>query len=170
MPLSRRPTPLVPMPFPRLDGSSWPDRGASGRPSFAVSALHAMAQEEAFSAAAHDVTDLVVEHVLPRIRTGAAAEDDAHMRRVCCVAAQLGAGTGIVERRSVHTGPGTARDVAGVLWLAAAGLPPMPPHQRAVARYVLQCGYYLARTGPDGLPELLAVLAREDHSAVRRTS
>jgi hypothetical protein len=128
-----------------------------------------MAQQEAFTAAAHGVTDLVVLELLPRLWTGAEVEDEAYMQRVCIAATQLGAGIGIVERRSVHTGPGTTRDVAGVLWLAAAGLPQMPPHQQAVARYLLQCGYHLARTGPDGLPELVAALSREDHAAVRRT-
>jgi hypothetical protein len=170
MPLFRRAPHVLPMPFPRLDGSSWPDGGASGRASFAVAALYEMAQEEAFTAAAHGVTDLVVLELLPRLWTGAAVEDEAYMQRVCVAAAQLGAGIGILEHRSVHSGAGTAREVAGVLWLAAAGLPSMPPHQRAVARYLLQCGYHLARTGPDGLPELVAALVQEDHPAVRRTS
>ena len=168
MPLFRRTLHLLPTPFPRLDGSTWPDGSASGRTSFAVVALYEMAREEAFTEAAHGVTDLVVRELLPRLWTGAAPEDEALTERVCIEAAQLGAGIGITERRSVHGGAGTAQQVAGVLRLAAAGLPPMPPHQTAVARYLLQCGYHLARTGLDGLQELLAALSREDHPAVRR--
>ena len=168
MPLFDRTPQALPAPFPRLDGSTWPDRRTVGRPTFAVAALQEMAREEAFSESAHVVTDLVVLEVLARLSTGAAAEDEGHMHRVCVAATQLGAGIGIVERRSVHGGAGTTREVAGVLWLAAEGLPPMPAHQTAVARYLLQCGYHLARTGPDGLPELVRVLSQEDHPAVRR--
>ena len=168
MPSPKRTSQPLPAPFPRLDGSSWPDRRASGRASFAVAALYEMAQQEAFTEAAHSVTDLVVLELLPRLRTGAAAADEAHMHRVCVTAAQLGAGIGVLERRSVHDGAGTAREVAGVLWVAADGLPSMPPQQEAVARYLLQCGYHLARTGPDGLPGLVAALSQEDHPAVRR--
>ena len=167
MPLFRRTSHLLATPFPRLDGSSWSELGASRRASFAVAALYEMAQEEAHTEAAHGVTDLVVLELLPRLWTGAAAEDEAHMQRVCVASAQLGAGIGFTERRSVHDGAGTAREIAGVLWLAVADLPRMPPHQTAVARYLLQCGYHLARTGPDGLPDLVAALSREDHPGAR---
>lgn len=163
---SRRPR-LLPLPFPRLDGSTWPDRREIGRSSFAASTLYEMAQQEAHTAPAHDVTDLVVDAVLPKLWTGAAIEDERHMQQVCSMAAQLGAGIGIVEVRSVHPAAGTDRDVAGALWLAADGLPAMPPHQQDVARYVLQCGYYLARSGPEGLAGLVTALSREEHPAFR---
>jgi hypothetical protein len=166
MPLFSRRSRELPLIFPRLDGSTWPDRRALGRTSFAVSTLYEVAQQEAHTPAAHDVTDLVDEQVLTMLWTGAAIEDERHMLRVCSAAAQVGAGTGLVER-SVHTGAGTAAEVAAVLWLAADDLPRMPPHQQAVARYVLQCGYFLARTGARGLPELLAALAGEQHPARR---
>ena len=165
-PFRRRPRAL-PMPFPRLDRSTWPDRRDVGRPSFAVSTLYALAQQEAFTPGAHDVTDLVLQAVLPMLWTGAAPEDEGHMRRVCAVAAQLGAGVGIVEQRSVYAGEGMDPEAAAVLRLAAGSLPTMPPHQQDVALYLLQCGYYLARTGPEHVPELVAALFLEEHPAVR---
>ena len=170
MPLFRRMPHLLPIPGPRLDGSSWPDRRQVGRGSFAASTMYAMAQQEAFTPAAHGVTDLLLEQILPMVDTGAAPEDEAHMRTVCISAAQLGAGTGLVEQRVVQPQVGTDRDIGGVLWLAAESLPPMPRHQQDVARYFLQCGYYLARMGPNALPTLVAELMAESHPAVRRRS
>jgi hypothetical protein len=158
---------VLPLPVPRLDGSTWPDRDAVGRSSFAAATYYEMALQEAHTAPAHDVTDLVVEAVLPMLWTGAAIEDESHMQQVCSMAAQLGAGIGLVEARSVHGGEGTHSDVAGALWMAADGLPAMAEHQQDVARYVLQCGYHLTRTGPEGLAAVLGALAEENHPAYR---
>jgi hypothetical protein len=167
MPLFRRTPEAVPLPFPRLDGSTWPEHRRSGA-SFAASTLYALAREEAFAPAAHDVVDVVLDQVLPLLDTRAAPPDVAHMRQVCSAAAQLGAGIGLVELRSQNPDESsTHRDVAAVLWLAAADLPHLPPHQRDVARYLLQCGYYLARTDRARVVELTGALRQEQHPAVR---
>jgi hypothetical protein len=161
----------LPAPFPRLDGSSWPDRRAARPRGFAAGTYYEMARQEAFDPAVHDVTDLVVDHLLPRLDTGAAPEDEAHMRQLCTAAAQLGVGVARVERRAVATdGAGDIDpDIAGALWLAAEDLPTTVPRQREVARYLLLCGYHLGRWGRERLPELVAALDAEDHPAVRRS-
>jgi hypothetical protein len=165
--LFRRPREAVPLPVPRLDGSTWPARGRSGA-SFAASTLYELARDEAFAPATHDVVDVVIDEVLPLLDTGAAPQDEAHMRQVCSAAAQLGAGIGSVETRSLRPEPATTHpDIAAVLWLAADDLPEMPPHQRDVARYLLQCGYYLARTEQSRVAELTGGLWQEEHPAVR---
>jgi hypothetical protein len=167
MPLFRRSPRVVPLPFPRLDGTTWPDRRTAGA-SFAASTLYSLAGAEAFTAEAHDVADVVLDEVLPLLDTGAAPEDAAHMRQVCSAAAQVGAGIGLVEARSQDPGPDrTDREVAAVLWLAADDLPPMPPQQRDVARYLLQCGYYLARTDRSRVFDVTGALWEEEHPAVR---
>ena len=169
MPLFRRASRELPAPFPSLDGSGWPDRRAAGRDPFAAATYLEMARQEAFDPSVHDVTDLVLDTLLPRLDTGAAPEDEEHMVRVCTAAAQMGAGIARVERRTAPPdAAGTDRDIAGVLWLAADELPRMTAHQQAVARYLLLCGYHLGRWGRDRLPELVAALEAEDHPAVRR--
>jgi hypothetical protein len=59
------------------------------------------------------------------------------------------------------------RELAAVLWLAADDLPPMPAHQGDVARYLLQAGYYLVRTGREQVWDLVAALQDEEHPAAR---
>ncbi|HET6562153.1 MAG TPA: hypothetical protein VFG72_09780 [Marmoricola sp.] len=168
MPLFRRAPRELPTPFPRLDGSGWPDRRASRGDTFAAATYYEMARQEAFDPSVHDVTDLVVDHLLPRLDPGAAPEDEEHMQRVCTTAAQIGVGVARVERRVVPAdSAGTDRDIAAVLWLAAEDLPTMAPRQQQVARYLLLCGYHLGRWGRARLPELLAALEAEDHPAVR---
>lgn len=164
MPLIRRRPCLLPLQLPRLDGTAWPDRRAVGRPSFAASTLYQMGFREAFAPESHDITDLLLAEVLPMLRTDAAVEDEPYVRRIFSSAAQIGAGIGIVERRVVaHEALGTDREIAGALWVAAGDLPSMPAHQRGVALYLLQCGYYLARTELSQVPLLVAELGREDH-------
>ena len=166
MPLFRRASREVPAPFPRLDGSGWPDRKRGD--AFAAATYYEMARQEAFDPAVHDVTDLVVDRLLPRLDAGAAPEDEEHMQRICVTAAQIGVGVARVERRVVPAdATDTDRDIAAVLWLAADDLPTMPPRGQEVARYLLLCGYHLGRWGRDRLPELLNALDDEDHPAVR---
>lgn len=169
MPLFRRASRELPAPFPRLDGSTWPDRRAARGDAFAAATYYEMARQEAFDPSVHDVTDLVVDHLLPRLDTGAAPEDREHMQRICVTAAQIGVGVARVEQRMVPADTaGTDRDIAAVLWLAADDLPTMAPTQRAVARYLLLCGYHLGRWGRERLAELLDDLEAEVHPAVRR--
>ena len=164
----RRTPRTLPLPFPRLDGSTWPDRRLAGAGSFGASTIYEMAQREAFTPPAHDLTDLLADELLPMLDLRADPEDEPHLRRVCTVAVQVGAGLGIVEQRSAEPGSATTdRDVAGALWMAADALPAMPAHQKDVARYLLQCGYYLARTGRANVLDLAAALRQEDHPAAR---
>ena len=168
MPLFRRAPRELPAPFPRLDGSAWPDRRAARGDAFAAATYYEIARQEAFDPSVHDVTDLVIERLLPRLDPGAAPEDEEHMQRVCMAAAQIGVGIARVERRMVAAGStGILRDIAAVLWLAADDLPTMGQRQGEVARYLLLCGYHLGRWGGDRLPELVAALEEENHPAVR---
>jgi hypothetical protein len=167
----RRSPRTVALPFPRLDGSTWPERHGA---SFAAATLHSLAQQAAFSAEAHDVADVVLEELVPMLDDGASPADEAYMAQVCSSAAQLGAGVGIVEVQTAGDARATAsaervtgRDAAAALWLAAEELPPMQPRQKEVARYLLQCGYYLARCGPDRVLDLTGALWEEGHPAVR---
>ena len=160
--IRRRPR-LLPLQLPRLDGTSWPDRRMVGWDSFAASTLYQMGYREAFSPQAHDITDLILDQVLPALRIDAAPEDGPYLRRVLSSAAQIGAGIGMVERRVVpHAEPGTDRQIAGALWLAASDLPPTPAQQPDFARYLLQCGYYLALTELSRISLLVATLCGED--------
>lgn len=160
-PIRRRPR-LLPLQLPRLDGTTWPDRREVGRDSFAASTLHHLGYREAFSPEAHAITDVLLDQVVPLLDTAAAPEDEPHLRGVLSAAGQIGAGIGIVERRTApHPEPGTDRQIAGALWVAADDLPSMPAHQRDIARFLLQCGYYLARTELDRVPLLVAALGAE---------
>jgi len=160
----RRPLPLQ---FPRLDGTSWPDRGDVGRGSFAASTLHQLGYREAFAPESHEITDLLLDKVLPMLSPEAAPEDEPYLRRIFSSSAQIGAGIGLVERRVMQPDElDTDRQAAGALWVAAEELPSMPAHQRAIALYMMQCGYYLARTDLARVPLLMAALADEDDSGV----
>jgi len=167
MPLSRRRRSLLSLQFPRLDGTTWPDRDVVGRTSFAAATLYQLGYQEAFAPESHDIADLLLAHVLPLLQADATPEDEPYLRRVFSSAAQVGAGIGIVEGRVVqHQELGTDRDIAGALWVAADDLPSMPPHQQHVARYMLQCGYYLARTDSTQVTLLVEALLHEDHPDV----
>lgn len=167
MPLIGRRPRLLPLQLPRLDGTTWPDARDVGRDPFAAATLCHMGNREAFTPEAHTITDLLIDRVLPLLRTGAQPEDAPYLRRVLSSAAQIGAGIGIVERQVVqHAEPGTDRLIAAALRVAASDLPSMPAHQHGVARYMLQCGYYLARTEPARISVLVANLGDEDHPGV----
>ena len=163
MRLIRRRLRRLPLQFPRLDGTTWPDRRVVGRTSFAARALYQMGYREAFAPESHDITDLLLAHVLPLLPTDAAPEDEPYLRRVFSSAAQIGAGIGIVERRVVQPGSSARTDRS----LARSGLlrttfPPCPRHQQDVARFLLQCGYYLARTDPAQTRLLVEALPEDD--------
>jgi len=159
--MRRRPQKL-PLQVPQRDGSTWPTRREAGRQSFAASALYRMGYGEAFTAEAHDIVDPLLGQVLPRLRTDAAPEDLPYLHRLFSSAAQIGAGIGLVERRVVrHDEVGMDRQVAGALLEAADELPVMPSQHQEVAVYLMQCGYYLARTGVAQLPLLVTELRGE---------
>ena len=155
-------SPLLPLQLPRLDGTSWPDRREVRGASFAASTLHQLGYREAFEPKSHDITDLILDQILPLVLPQVAPEDEPYLRRLFASAAQLGAGIGHVERAVVADDrSSTDRGAAGALLIAADELSAMPDREHAVARYLMQCGYYLARTDVAELPLLVAALAEE---------
>jgi hypothetical protein len=150
----------LPLQLPRPDGSNWPDRGAVGRMSFEVSTLYEMGYREAFEPAAHAIADLLTDQLLPAIALGGVADQDApYLQRVFMVAAQVGAGIGLVEARSLQPDQWCSdRRIWGALWKALDDLPRLRQQQRSVATFMMHSGYYLARTHLDAVDQLLAVL------------
>jgi hypothetical protein len=160
--IRQRPPPL-PLQLPRLDGSTWPDRRAIGRASFEVSTLYEMGYREGFEPPAHAIADGLLVELLPRIPVGdVLPEDFPYLRRTLQVAAQMGAGIGIVEARTLATASESSdRRIWGALWRALRDLPEMPPQQRFGAAYLMQSGYYVARTDSGVIPRLAAALRAE---------
>jgi hypothetical protein len=144
----RRPRPQpqpVPLALPRLDGSSWPP--TAERPSFEASTYHEMGVRRAHEPDAHALADRLVAAALPRLRTGARAEDAPHLHKVFITAARIGAGIGLVEGRSAEAaelGPAAA----GALGQARRDLPAMPPDWALLGSWFLLAGHYLARQDP----------------------
>ncbi|MET0865495.1 MAG: hypothetical protein ABWZ98_14275, partial [Nakamurella sp.] len=150
----------LPLQLPQPDGSNWPDRSAVGRMSFEVSTLYEMGYREAFEPAAHAIAELLMDEVLPVIPlVGVPEQDASYLRRVFMVAAQVGAGIGLVEARSLQPAQWCSdRRIWGALWKAMDDLPRLHDQQRPVATFMMHSGYYLARTGVGALDQLLAVL------------
>lgn len=157
--LTRRRSRRLPLELPRLDGSSWPNV----RDSFAASTLYELGYREAFAPESHDITDVLLAEVLPLLPVEVAPEDEPYLRRVFSSAAQIGAGIGLLERQGSRSDePGTDRQVAGALRVAAGDLPSMPAHQQRIALYLMQSGYYLARTDLAQVSLLVSALGREE--------
>jgi len=75
------------------------------------------------------------------------------------VAAQVGAGIGLVEARSLQPAQWCSdRRIWGALWKALDDLPRLHQQQRSVATFMMHSGYYLARTHLGAVDQLLAVL------------
>jgi hypothetical protein len=164
MPLFGRKDRSLPLRVPRFGGPLWPDRREFARHSFATQTLYQMARREAFEPQAHAVVDLLVDSVLPLFPLDVAPQDAPYLRQVLLAAAQVGAGIGLVEARTADPGEQSIdRDIGGALWEAASELPALPPEQRRLALYLLQSGHYLARTGPESLPLMLAALGGDRH-------
>jgi hypothetical protein len=157
--IRRRPEPL-PFQLPRLDGRTWPDRRAVGRMSFEVSTLYEMGYREAFEPEAHLIADQLMDRLLPAVPLGEVADEDApYLRRVFMVAAQIGAGIGIVETRTLSSQEWCSdRRIWGALWKALDDLPKMHQQQRLVACFMMHSGYYVARTQHGVIDQLLATL------------
>ena len=165
MPLFRRKPPRLPLRMPRMDGSSWPDRRDVERRSFAALTLYQMGYREAFEPEAATIADRLVEEVLPMFPINSAPGDAPYLRQVFVSAAQIGAGIGIVDRRTANPDERSIdREVGRALWTAVSELPAVPPEQRRIASYLLQAGYYVARTGFGTIPRMLAFLADDDPS------
>jgi hypothetical protein len=167
---------VLPLRPPRLDGSTWLPRDESGRASFEVSTLYEMAQRAAFEPIAHELAEQLLDAVLPLLpigsagAAGAAADaagavdsaDEPYVQRILMVAAQVGAGIGLVESRSLAPPSGlTDRRTWTVLWTALRDLPTMPPTQRFAAAYLMQAGPFLARVGDGGVSDVAADLRDE---------
>ena len=166
MRLTRRPATPLSLRLPRLDGGSWPDRRAIGRPSFDVNALYEMGYREAFEPEAHAIAEVLMDEVLPKIDIQVPAPDEPYLRRTFMVAAQVGAGIWIVESRVTGLDElETDRRIWAALWVALRDLPALPPAHRFIAAYLVQAGHYVARTGIATIPLLLAGLDGEGPGA-----
>ena len=113
MPLFRRKPPRLPLRMPRMDGSSWPDPRDVERRSFAALTLYEMGYREAFEAEAATIADRLVDEVLPMFAIDSAPEDAPYLRQVFVSAAQIGAGIGIVDRRTAHPESGASTERSG---------------------------------------------------------
>lgn len=150
----------VPLVLPRLDGSGWPE--SSGRPSFEASTYAEMGNRRAYEPDAHALADQLVDLLLPRLRTGAAAEDEPHLHKVFRTAARIGVGIGLVGREATSTGPGELDPgLAGALGVARRGLPAMQPDWTRTAAWMLLGGHYLARQDPAARDVVLAALVEQ---------
>lgn len=157
--IRRRSTPPLTLQLPRLDGGSWPDGRALGRTSFDVNALYEMGYREAFEPEAHAIAEVITDEVLPKIDVEVPAQDEPYLRRIFMVAAQVGAGIGIVESRVTGLDElETDRRIWAALWKALRDLPALAPQHRFIAAYLMQAGHYVARTGVATVPLLLAGL------------
>ena len=150
----------VPLVLPRLDGSGWP--AMSGRPSFEASTYAEMGNRRAYEPDAHALADRLADAVLPRLRTGASAEDEPHLHKVFRTAARIGVGIGLVGREATSTGPGQLDPgLAGALGVAQRGLPSMQPGWARTAAWMLLGGHYLARQEPSAQDVALAALVEQ---------
>jgi hypothetical protein len=128
---------------------------------FEVSTLYELGYREAFEPAAHTIADLLMDGLLPAIPLGDVAPQDApYLNRVFMVAAQVGAGIGIVEARTLSPdGWCSDRSIWGALWKALDDLPRIQQQQhRFAASFMMHSGYYIARTHHGEIDRLLAEL------------
>ena len=166
MSLFRRPRPEPPvlvLQLPRLDGSTWPDEDAAGRRTFDSSTYYEMGTRQAYEPECHEIADRLVTEALPRVVTGASAEDAPYLRKTLSVAGRIGAGIGVVDR-GLHPPPSRVLEqpIAAALWQARRGLPAMRPDWARTGAWFLLSGHFLARRDgardPSALAELLAAL------------
>ena len=151
---SRRPS-HVPLGVPRLDGTTWPDEGLVGRPTFEANTFYELAVRRAYESEAHALAEELVAAVLPHLDTGADPEDEPYLRKVFSVAARVGVGLGMVERTLDPLPDSTDRRIAAALWQARRKLPAMQPHWARTAAYFVLAGHYVARTEPAVIPGLV---------------
>lgn len=167
MPIFRRnrtPPAVDPLPLrlPRLDGTGWPEGASAARPSFEASTYREMGNRRAYEPAAHDLAGRLVAEVLPRLRTGASAEDEPYLRKVFLTAARVGVGIGLVEREGTSSRPGELdRGVAGALGQARRGLPAMREDWARTGTWFLLAGHYLARQEPAAYDDVLQALVEQ---------
>ena len=151
--------PVLVLQLPRLDGSAWPDESAVGRRTFASSTYYEMGVRQAYEPECHELADHLVTEVLPRLDTGASAEDAPYLRKTLSVAARIGAGIGVVDR-GLHPPPSLVLEqpIAAALEQARRELPAMREDWARTATWFLLAGHFLARR--DGLrdPTVLAAL------------
>lgn len=161
MGIFRRKPPLPPpaplrLALPRPDGSTW--LNAMAQTSFEASTYYEMATRRAHEPDAHTLADRLVEAALPRVSTGARAEDEPYLRKVLRTAAQIGAGLGLVD----PSPPGLLEPgVAGALGVARRGLPAMQPGWALLGAWFLAAGHFLARHDGAAREDALAALLEE---------
>lgn len=154
---------LLPLRPPRLDGSTWAARGSIGRPGFEVATLSELGRREALEPAAHEIAEQLLDALLPHLPLGVVdAVDLPYLHRILMVAAQTGAGIGLVEVRSSAPPEGCVdRRTWGVLWTALGDLPTLPAPQRLSVAYLVQAGHWVVRTGTGGIDDLATALQHD---------
>ena len=138
------PAPL-PLVLPGFDGTGWPDQAVAGRPSFEASTWYEMGSRRAYDPEAHALADRLVSAVLPRLATGASAEDAPYLAKVLRTAARIGVGIGLVERDGAAGPDEVDPAVVGALGQAQRGLPAMREDWHRTGTWFLLAGHYLAR-------------------------
>ncbi len=134
---TREPLPLA---LPRPDGSTW--LNAMAQRSFEASTYYELATLRGHDPDAHALADRLLEAALPRVSTGASAEDEPYLHKVLRTAAQVGAGLGLVD----PSPPGRLDPaIAGALGAARRGLPAMQPDWALLGAWFLAAGHFLAR-------------------------
>ncbi len=146
----------LPLALPRRDGSTW--LNAMAQSSFEGSTYYEMATRRAHEPDAHALADQLVEAALPRVTTGASAEDEPYLRKVLLTAARIGAGLGLVDPSAPgELDPG----IAAGLGLARRNLPAMKPDWALLGAWFLVAGHFLARHDTGARDGALAALLDE---------
>lgn len=150
--------------LPLADGSSWPRAARGG--GFAAETIHDLGTREAFTPTAHAIAEDVVAALLPHLQFEVSDVDRPHLNDLFTRAAQVGAGIGLIDRPGTTGGPTDDLRldpaVAAALQRALDSLPPLPSDHREIARFLLQTGHYVARTGRESLAMIAAALRQED--------
>lgn len=157
-----RPAPApLPLALPRLDGAGWPEQTA-GRPSFEASTYCELGSRRAYEPLAHELADRLVPTLLPRLDTGACAQDAPYLAKVFLTAARLGVGIGLVERESLRGKPDEVdAAVVAALGQARRGLPSMREDWARAATWFLLAGHYLARQDAHRHDDVVRALAEQ---------
>lgn len=131
--------------LPRLDGSTW--LNAMAQSSFEASTYYEMGSRRSYEPNAHALADRLLDAALPRVSTGASAQDEPYLRKTLLTATRVGAGIGLVDPTASPAQLDPA--VAGALGLARRGLPAMQPDWALLGAWFLLAGHWLARQDPD---------------------
>ena len=150
MRLTRRRLQRLPLELPRLDGTTWPDRRVVGRTSFAARALYQIGIPGGVCAGVATTSPTCS---WPRCCRCCRRMRLQKMSRTCVASSRPPRRSAPVSESSSNGPCSQVSSARTYTSLPRSGLlrtsfPAMPAHQQDVARFLLLCGYYLARTDP----------------------